>query len=245
MRTQMRSGFTIIEVMLFLAITGALTVALLVGSGAAINRQRYRDSINTFKGLIQEQYGQITNVVNSDIENKECTKVGSSLFDPDSNNLQPRGTSNCLVIGRFLLVEPKSVTAYNLIGLPPDSDTAGDDDSAILRSYTIEPEQPETYEIAWDARIVHPQTNDDATVSVLIVRSPRSGSILTYTADGDYTLSINDMITDENTKQRDFCIDPDENFELARRRLAVRINERAANQSAIEIPLESEGVCGS
>ena len=53
------------------------------------------------------------------------------------------------------------------------------------------------------------------------------------------------MITDDNMKQRDFCVDPDENFELARRRLAVRINARAANQSAIEIPLESEGVCGS
>lgn len=244
MRTQMRSGFTIIEVMLFLAITGALTVALLVGSGAAINRQRYRDSVNTFKGLLQEQYGQITNVVNSDAQNKKCTKVDTSLDFSDAN-LQPRGTSDCLVIGRFLLIEPKSVTAYNLIGLPPDSDPAGDDDSALLRSYTIDHEQPETYQIAWDARIVQPGTNNDATVSVLIVRSPRSGSTLTYTADGDHLSSMSDMITDDNMKQRDFCVDPDENFELARRRLAVRVNARAANQSAIEIPLESEGVCGS
>jgi type II secretory pathway pseudopilin PulG len=244
MRTQTRSGFTIIEVMLFLAITGALTVALLVGSGAAIQRQRYRDSVNTFKGLIQEQYSQIANVVNSDLEHKACTEDGTTLHLNGSP--QARGTSNCLIIGRFLLIEPKAVTAYNLIGLPPDVDATDDDDNTVLRSYTIGYEgEPEKYEVAWGARIVKPNSNDEVTASVLIVRSPRSGSILTYVADGDHLSSISEMITDDNTKQKDFCVDPDEELSLARHRLAVRIGERAANQSAIEIPLESDGVCGS
>ncbi len=244
MRTQKYSGFTIIEVMLFLAITGALTVALLVGSGAAINRQRYRDSVNTFKGLIQEQYGQITNTVNTEPENPICQAVDTILAFPDGSR-QARGTSNCLIMGRFLLVEPQQIRAYNLIGLPPGPDD-GDDDDSILRSYTLAIERPEVHEVAWGAQIVgQPGTEDSVPTSILIIRSPRSGSILTYVQDGDQSGSIRDMITADNTRQRNFCVDPDGSLEFARRRLAVRINERAANQSAIEIPLENEGVCGS
>ena len=46
-------GFTIIEVMLFLAVTGALAVAILVGSGVAIGQQRYKDSVNSLQSFIQ------------------------------------------------------------------------------------------------------------------------------------------------------------------------------------------------
>src|SRR5690606_34898808 len=112
-----RSGFTIIEVMLFLAITGALAVSILVGSGAAIGQQRYNDSVNSFKGLIQDQYSQITNVINGEAKNPACSfSEGALTISDDKNAEEFRGTSECLVLGRFLLVEPEQVTAYDVIG---------------------------------------------------------------------------------------------------------------------------------
>lgn len=259
MRTQQRSGFTIIEVMLFLAITGALTVGILVGSGAAINRQRYRDSVNTFKSLIQEQYSQIANVVNSEPENPSCSPSASTQgLVMNQADTQDRGTSECLVIGRFLLVKPTMVTAYNLIGqLDPgeNEDALEGGDSEVLSNYFVTVQAPESHEVSWGARLVEPKTTNGAVAAILIVRSPISGSILTYiedeaiSEDVDPTdgaglgVIIKGMMTDDHMVQKDFCVDSDGGLSVLARRQAVRINARAANQSAIEIPLEGSNVC--
>ena len=240
MRTHRQSGFTIIEVMLFLAITGALAVGILMGSGAAIGQQRYRDSVSSFKGHIQEQYGQIANVVNSEVQNSVCSQSGDTvLFDDRSQ--QPRGTSDCLVMGRFMLVEPTTVTAYNLIG-QPDPSARGVDDTEVLKTYALALQSPETYDISWKARIVEPKSNDGSLTSVLIVRSPLSGSILTYVQDGDHRSTIRDMISNTAMEQKDFCVDSGGGSAMVNR-LSVRINAKATNQSAIEIPLEKDDVC--
>ena len=46
-------GFTIIEVMLFLAITGLLAVGVLATVGNSINVQRYRDAVVTLQTEVQ------------------------------------------------------------------------------------------------------------------------------------------------------------------------------------------------
>ncbi len=231
MSTHTRSGFTIIEVMLFLAITGALTVAILVGSSVSINQQRYRDSVNSFKGILQEQYSLIGNVINSEHENPVCTQSEGSL-EMSEENRQARGTSDCLVIGRFVVVEPTRVTAYNLIGRPPAGDTTETSDAAVLATYAMSAEAAETYEVSWGARIVQPGTSEE-TASVLIVRSPLSGSILTYIHDGDQRLALQDMVRDANMVQKDFCVDSDNALRTVQHQ-GVRIAARAAGQSAVE-----------
>ena len=231
--------------MLFLAITGALTIGILVGSGATIGRQRYRDSVHSFKKLIQEQYGQIANVINSEPQNPTCTPSAPTLI-MDGDHRQDRGTSECLVIGRFVLVQPTEVTTYNLIGqLDPAVDEATIDggDSAVLSRYFLATELPETHAVNWGARVVQPKSTDDVTFSMMVVRSPLSGAILTYVMDGDMSGSMGDMIGDEYMARKDVCLDPDGGLLVRARRQAVRIQARAANQSAIEIPPESEGVC--
>lgn len=234
-------GFTIIEVMLFLAITGALTVGILIGAGASISQQRYRDSVNSFKSHIQEQYGQVTNVINSNTENPVCSRAGSSVVFDESAE-QQRGTSKCLFLGRFLLIEPTKITAYDVIGRS-ETDTPAGTDVATLQNYALSVRSPESKEVAWSARIVRPGTADGITTSVLILRSPLSGSILTYTQDGDQHRSLSDMIATTNMAQKDFCIDS-QGLSAMGNRFAVRITANANNQSSVEIPLESEGVCG-
>lgn len=255
MNAQKRHGFTIIEVMLFLAITGALTVGILVGSGATIGRQRYRDSVNTFKGVIQEQYSQVANVVNSEPQNPNCVPANPTLL-MDGDTLRDRGTSDCLVMGRFLLVQPTVVTSYNLVGqLDPtfeNQDIEGGD-TAVLSHYFMTVQSPEQHQVSWSARIVRPETTNGMTAGILVVRSPISGSILTYSQDiedgidaDDYdrlSTIMQEMIQADSSPQKDFCVDSDGGLLARARRQAVRIKARAANQSAIEIPLESEGVC--
>ena len=159
----------------------------------------------------------------------------------NDNSFRPRGTSDCLVIGRFLVIEPTQVTAYNLIGLP-GTNSSTSDDIAALTSYSLAVGSPEVTEIGWGARIVRPYTTEGATTSLMIVRSPLSGSILTYVQDGNQLNALGGMITNDNTMQKDFCIDSGGLTSVALRR-AVRITARAAGQSAIEIPLEKDSIC--
>ena len=56
MAAKTNNGFTVIETMLFLGVAGALTMGVLVGSGASINQQRYRDSVNSLKSPIGTKF---------------------------------------------------------------------------------------------------------------------------------------------------------------------------------------------
>lgn len=233
-------GFTIIEVMLFLAVTGLLTIGVLVGSSAAIAQQRYRDSVNSLKGFIQEQYSETTNVVNSDVMNPVCTKKGGSLV-LDGSNLQDRGTSDCLLLGRYLLIEPTKVTAYNVIGQPSSSSVGSDDISALKNYVVTAADVAETKDVDWGATIVKPKTTTGLTTSVLILRSPLSGSVVTFVQDGNQPPA--GMIDSSNMVQKDLCVEP-QGGAVTSQRLAVQIDAQATSQSSVEIPLEGDNVCG-
>lgn len=238
MTTHAVRGFTIIEVMLFLAVTGMLTVSILVGSGMVIAQQRYRDSVNSLKGFIQEQYSQTANVMNSDASNPVCSVQGNTL-DLSGDTLQPRGTSECLLLGRYLRVEPTNVTVYDVIGQPA-TDEEGTDDVGALQNYTLAlSDNFEMKEVAWGAMIVSPGTATGLTASVLIVRSPLSGSVVTFVGDGNQPPA--ELVSSSNMVQKDFCVDSQGGAIASR--LAVRINARATSQSSIEIPLEGDNVC--
>lgn len=240
MNTKIR-GFTIIEVMLFLAVTGALTAGIIIGAGNSITQQRYKDSVNSFKGLLQEQYSEVNSVINSTVNNPVCSQSGESVVFNESIE-QLRGTSDCLILGRFLLVEPTMVTTYTVVGRS-GAEEVGGTDLETLQEYSLAVRSPESSEVAWSSRIVRPGTTEGMTASILILRSPLSGSILTYAQEGDYRGSVSGLITNENTGQKDFCLDPN-GFSVLGNRLAVRINAKANSQSSVEIPLEGDNVCG-
>ena len=55
-----RRGFTIIEVMLFLALTGLLLVGILGGLGGNIARQRYNDAVQDLANILRDQYSFVS-----------------------------------------------------------------------------------------------------------------------------------------------------------------------------------------
>ena len=50
-----QGGFTVIEVTMFLAISGTMAIALLAGIGVAIQRQQYRDAVQSYANFLTEQ----------------------------------------------------------------------------------------------------------------------------------------------------------------------------------------------
>lgn len=176
-------GFTIIEVTLFLAISGLLIVLMVAGSGATIGAQRYRDATETLKTLIQQQYSKATNVQNDRGTSLTCQTVNAAIVGGTSNP----GQSNCLIMGRFMYLNGKDVKLYDVIGYAPSSVvTVNDNDLVALRKYTLNVSQVsvDSKEMDWGTSVRSLATGGagaSTRLGILFVRAPDSGNVYTFT----------------------------------------------------------------
>jgi type II secretory pathway pseudopilin PulG len=245
MGTTNERGFTVIEVMLFLAVTGLLAVGILVGSGVSIGQQRYRDSVNSLKSFIQEQYSQTTNVANDRAATWTCDTTADVETAPVGSG-QPRGTSDCVLMGRFVTIDASGtkLTASNLVGHRNAGAATGASDVLELENYRlgISPINQVNEDVAWGATVVQPKTTTPMPLSLLIVRSPLSGSVLTFASDGVKT-NLNELIDVNNLKvTKNLCVNADAGSFVGRR-AAVQIGVYASSPGAIQIPSESSNIC--
>jgi len=238
-----KSGFTIIETMLFLAVTGVLVVAILAGTGTSINIQRYRDSVATLKSVLEQQYSEVTTVRN-EARATDLSCNSSAVIDGSGPKL-PRGQSDCVVLGRYVTIVDTAITISTVIGNTAAS-SVPTTDIAELQTYNLSllPSSTETSSLEWGARIAWPVSGGGfhtvttpRTISLLILRSPTSG--LTYTFSGndvEPTLSLKDMIKPgiivPGQSERTICIDSDGGFGGG---LAVFVGAYASNASFIEV----------
>ena len=245
MGIKQQDGFTIIEVMLFLGVTGLLVIGILVGSGVAIGQQRYRDSVNSLKSFLQQQYNETTNVANSRDTAWNCNS--SSVVTEESSGGQPRGTSDCVLLGRYVTIDELGVqmTASNVVGYrSAGAPTAASDVAELQDNYQlgISPIDQEQVAVSWGAQVVKPGTTLPMPLSVLIIRSPLSGSVMTFTAEG-VKANPKEVIDIPNMQQtRNLCVNADAGTFVGSR-LEVRISPYAGSQGAIQIPPESDSVC--
>jgi type II secretory pathway pseudopilin PulG len=243
MGSNTNSGFTIIETMLFLGIAGVLTVGILVGSGTSINQQRYRDSVNSLKSFIQQQYSEVSNVSNTRAGTEACAgAVVSSGSTPEA-----LGTSECVILGRFIVANAAAtqLTVKDVVGYrdPTIKDKAND--LADLQSYTLglSSIDADVQDVAWSARIVKEKTASTALpFSMLIVRSPLSGGIMTYTKEAAVSDPSSLLVAANSTTVHNLCVNAPAGTFVGNR-MAVQIGAYATSQGAIQIPLESASVC--
>ena len=59
--SKMRRGFTLIEVALFLAVTGLLFAGVMVGVQNSIWQQRYNDTVQNFANFLRNVYSEVSN----------------------------------------------------------------------------------------------------------------------------------------------------------------------------------------
>jgi type II secretory pathway pseudopilin PulG len=188
MGTTHNAGFTIIETMLFLAITGVLVASMLVGVGTAINIQRYHDSVTSFQSFLQGQYSSVTNVDNERDASWHC---GATAATTQVGTSQNPGQSDCVILGRYITIVGGTTTVTDVDGYQTGT-SAGNDITALKTGYSLglSTVNTRTDSLAWSTVIAWPTSGTGfknpttpRSIAILIIRSPISGSTYTFTSD--------------------------------------------------------------
>ena len=112
-------GFTIIEVMLFLALSGFLMVGILAGTGSSISNQRYKDAVQDAAEALRKAYSFVSDTQVNERDAKEgicgSTIEKSLALNGDSSNTG-RGRTNCAVYGAVVTIYKDRVQTTSLIG---------------------------------------------------------------------------------------------------------------------------------
>lgn len=225
-RANRLQGFTIIETMLVLAVTGVLIASLLVGVGTTLNAQRYKDAVSSFKSLVQQQYAELNNVANDRNSNWTC---GSNATPVQANSGIAPGQSNCVLLGRLMTVDATTIKTASVVGYQTATTMQPTDVQTLKSDYTlgVSSDSIESSSLEWGAQIAWPKSGAGArtpttprTLSLLFVRSPDSGTIYTFSSD---TANPIDAVSSAYLKSimvesvaaipgqgpRTICIDPD------------------------------------
>ena len=198
MVTRTSSGFTIIETLLFLGITGLLVLGALIGTGANVNIQRYRDATETFKAVIQDQYADTANVQNGRQNGGRCNTAAGVVSDASG---EVRGQSKCVVVGKYVRVSGGNISIYTVLARERATTTPTSDDLISLRSnyaLNISRTEVEKRTMEWGTTITWPATipgeplakadNNGAagsarSIALLFLRSPDSGQVYTFSSN--------------------------------------------------------------
>lgn len=240
-----KSGFTIIEVMLFLAISGALAAGILASSSVAINSQRYRDATNTLQASLQKQYNQTAHVVNErngPTERCNATGVATSL----QNGGEPRGSSECLVMGRYIAIQNSgAITLSNVIGYKARSATVTTETGELQNyDFFLDSSTTESDEVAWGGTLTFKDSanrtiavnDNDQAFTLLVLRSPLTGVTRTFTYVGKKNVTeINGVSIAAATAQDSYkiCVDPA--LFTVGTSLGILVHARASSAGAIEL----------
>jgi type II secretory pathway pseudopilin PulG len=201
-------GFTIIEVMLFFAVTGALMLGVLGTASIGVNTQRYNDAVNTFTAIVQQEFTNVTNVVNTKSNTTMCTSASNTN----------RGVSGCVILGRLMTIDSDGdMVRSNIISTttPSAPPAASTRELAVVRSYNprIDTTTQEDGQMNWGTRVL--KNSNGSNVSLLIIRSPRSGNVYSYVVHSNTGVAsnVNDLIDDilggaaNNSRDQYMCVD--------------------------------------
>lgn len=248
-RQRARQGFTIIEVVLFLAITGLMMVGVLVGVGGSINRQRYQDAVATVQDFFQGQYNTVDNVYTNRPASLRCNAGGIGVSGGVG---QARGTSNCSIVGRYLTsgdgVEFTSepVFALNDVTAVDASSFSSELDYItalnLVRAGASFEDDNERFVVPWGTHIYTDKDQKDSSQSLtmLLVKMPTSGLIRTFTVFDD-DKSVADTISGATASTVAICVAPD--GLVSSPPSGVNILPLAANVSGVQPIVGSEGGC--
>ena len=95
-----RKGFTLLETMLALAITGLIFVGAMIGVGTNLSRQRFKDTVNQAVESIRSQYDLALRIHIQQRENDDlCSRVIPSANGGTNITNSHRGRTDCNVYG--------------------------------------------------------------------------------------------------------------------------------------------------
>ena len=215
MKKAYKKGFTLIEVLLFVAITTALFVGVAAGTYGSIYQQRFMDSTQNFAEFLRSVYSEATNTQfaegSKDPTKAQYGKVITFEKDGDGGNIitvyslvadakkyncgynTPKEVlGNCLRANMIMADKKEDGT----LAMPIENHlhTAG-----YVRDYTVRWNAWIQTNDGWDdAR--YPDPGFDTYEGIIVItRSPDSGNLFTYvldkTRDGDTKMMNNGVVS--------------------------------------------------
>ena len=249
---RLRQGFTLVEISLFLAITGVLFIGIITGVQNSMFQQRYNDSVQSFAEFLRSIYSQTSNVQNPRTNGGQSTDkaiygrlvVFGESKDLEGNNAKDGAIFAYDVIGNISGTYSGEVkTALQSLELNVFVTKTDPTDGSVEYEFAGNVEE---YKPRWGAGIQVAEDFSSFTGAILVVRHPRSGSIFTLVKK-DGTLNINDEGSRENALKNlaklegfnvgsevDFCVNPNGSLPSDARR-DIRIIQNARNASGVEI----------
>lgn len=191
-----KKGFTIIEVMLVLAVTGMLLVAVLGGAYSNIATQHFNDALRSFAEFLRQNYSEVISPESVGKAEEDDLNIGYSADYAIYGKVLVFGLNDEDKVGRSDL--PDTVYSVTLVGdaNPPKSSNGfiSDLNSAHVSLYcgdnlTGGVSTVSSYNPGWQTKIMSAM-NDDGTKggqfqgTVIIARSPTSGVVHTAYAEG-------------------------------------------------------------
>lgn len=205
---RIKGGFTLIEVALFLAITGLLFLGITLGVQNSIFQQRYNDSIQNFAEFLRGVYGEVMNVQNvpkticlEDGEECETYVPSNCLRDGEDSKDVSIGASQCAILGKLVNFgedDSDTIYVYDVVGSANNDISAGNTVQSLMdvgadvvdvsgRLYSV----VDNYRPKWSAEIQNSCNGDNCDESytrfrgaLLIVRHPKSGTVQTLVKFG-------------------------------------------------------------
>ncbi len=120
-------GYTIIEVMIVMAITTALLVGVMAGISGQQRRTEFSQSVNDFQSQINDVINTVSTGYAVNTQNFNCTAPGG--LGPQLDTTPPFNTQgknkDCIVLGRAMQMavgtEPGAYNTYTVLGQRQDS----------------------------------------------------------------------------------------------------------------------------
>lgn len=242
MDVRAQRGFTVIEAILFLGISGLLFLIALLGTGNVIRAVRFTDSGRSLNAYVQRQYDDIINGLNTRLGNETCTAGSVS-----TGSNQTPGTSNCLLMGKLLVftINSPTIRLYDVVGTEPANVDYGKTDAQLIIDFkpqAITNSGVATYNIPWQAYISGTKRLSDsqAVTGLLLVRSPKSSRIVSYTykVGGTVVANLTGVVSlaANQGQKTNFCIKNADNFGNAAK-LEV---SNAPTQQAVQVIFDAD-----
>lgn len=234
-----KSGFTIIEVMLVLGLTGMLLIGLLGGTFSSIAAQRYSDSVRSFAEYLRQEYSEVLSPESLGAGNSQKYAVygkalvfGHNYGDNEAAKDFNRRVYSAILIGDANI--PESI----------DGDFIDELAEVDLEFYCGQPLADGApnkntsvgyYDPLWQSDLTMPErkgiNNSPFVGTVIIARTPTSGAIHTVYTKKTYNL-------------RDEC-DANQGSTAASTLLASDLEQYVGHKDTAEVKFDYQtiGIC--
>ena len=259
-----KKGFTLLEVVLFLALSGVLILIVVSGTSYSIAEKRFNDTVNSFVSYLQDLYASVN-------------------YTRHSNN----GQSSQAVYGKLVNMETKNkkttFSSYTILGSANIRNLNGNDVLEMLTALSpeiLDDDDIEEYRPVWGGEIksthqdpstglyiedISDGTETISQIMLLLIRHPKNGMTFTYVyypsaketiptnpnelynPDISENSLLEKFISQNSSGDQDanFCVDSDDRWAGGGERRLVKIHKKANNASGVELisNLEKGGFC--